>query len=203
MAKAGKKSLGLNSQGPIHPRVYAIATELNNRLKIVEKKTGNRANLAALTALDMRWITEFLATGDPYKATDVAYCNSKMTPSSRVSMAIAKQEKPMIQRVIGEIMSTDEKFSDEKIMDKAAELYYDPESESTSVQMFGHLAKIKGWNAPEKGINVNINKNIGDSTNEEFLETLDTLITREEGPFQGQSNGDNEERTELADDLTT
>lgn len=203
MAKNGKKSLGLDYQGPIHPRVWAVASELNNRLEVLRKKSGSAKNLAGLTALDMRWISKFLETGDPYEATDFAYAKRKMSPATRQTVAEHKQEKPLVKRAINEIMKEDERFSDDKIMQKAADLYYNAESESTSVQMFGHISKIKGWNAPEKAVNVNINKDIGSATDDELLATLDQVIGGEAVNIPGEPEREPESGTDLADELTT
>jgi len=150
----------------------------------------------------MRWVTKFLETGDVYKATEYAYQNRKLNPSLKHTLTTNKENKPLINRTISEIMKQEDSFSDGKILNRAADLYYASENESTAVQMFGHLARIKGWNAPEKAVNVNINKDIGGESDAELLETLDTIIAREEGGLPVESYRTEETGADFADELT-
>lgn len=206
MAKSGNKSLSLNSRElAIDPRVWAIATELNNRLTELKKRTGSVNSIGKVTPADMKFITRFLETGDPGEAAVYAYPHRNFKCAAhKINAGKQTLERPLVKSTIGEIMKEEEKFSDNNIMEKAADLFYNPENESTSVAMFGHIARIKGWNAPEKAVNVNINKDISrDSSDEDLLATIDTIIGGEESSIHGEPHGTEEGGTPLSDELAS
>jgi hypothetical protein len=149
----------LSSISLVHPKVYDVVTELNNRLAQFNKRAGAPKFSNAITPEEMIWIDEFLKTGNLVKPSFRAYGRKIKNKYHARNMSLVKMDKPLVKKAVSMILA-----ESDGAPDKVAEEFIDilhlrkkgsTASQSDRIRVGEILLKIQGAYAPEKHININ------------------------------------------------
>jgi len=167
-------------QSQVNPKVFEVVTLLNSKLKSMKKRGLGHISLRPITPEEMRWIQKYVETGDIIAASYYAYGDKINNKVHARNMGLVKMDKPIIRTAIGDIMTQDERLSEDKVIKRFGDLMYS-ENEVVASGMVKEYFKIKGAYAPEKHIGINANADISSFTDEDFVsETLKSLGERDE-----------------------
>ena len=182
--------LDLTSKYPINPRVFKIALTLNDKLRRLRKRAGAYVKINVISPEDMKWISEFITTGDPAKAASSAYGERIKNKHHARNKGMSNLQKPMIKQALTELLDAGD-FEDQKLLGELSGCIYESEDKNTKLKGLDMAFKLKGAYAPEKRFIAQANRNFEGLTDDE--------IEAEAALFLGGSSDSGEES--IADEV--
>jgi hypothetical protein len=128
---------------------------------------GGYVKVNVISPEDMRWISEFIRTGNPATSATLAYGERIKSKYHARNKGMSNLQKPMIKQALTELLSVGD-FEDQKLLGELSGCIYEAEDKNTKLKGLDMAFKLKGAYAPEKRFVAQANRNFEGLTDDEI-----------------------------------